>query len=194
MITTRRQIACFTGHTTLHSHDHQTDHSLKESHHDNSRQATLASLAIQHFTVTIIKQTTHWKNHVMTYSRQTMIASLAITIFSRQPHPDSNKQVTFYLVEVTFHSHDHQTDNLLKEHAMTITGKSQLFHWPHRTMCWTRLTPWCSLHSWVLIFIPNPWNWLGGVLICWMVSREMVTDTPVTVPLAEDSEKLHTVA
>ena len=44
-----------------------------------------------------------------------MIASLAITIFSRQPRPDSNKQVTFYLDEVTFQSHDHQTDNLLKE-------------------------------------------------------------------------------
>ena len=44
-----------------------------------------------------------------------MIASLAITIFSRQPRPGSNKQVTFYLDEVTFHSHDHQTDNLLKE-------------------------------------------------------------------------------
>ena len=78
-----KQIAFFIGHTTFHSHDHQTDNSLKESHHDTSRQTT--------------------------------IASLAITIFSRQPCPDSNKQVTFYPGEVTFHSHDHQTDNLLKE-------------------------------------------------------------------------------
>ena len=83
MITTCRQITCFTGHTTFHSHDHQTDNSLKESCHENSRQATLASLAI--------------------------------TIFSRQPRPGSNKQATFYLGKITFNSHDHQTDNLLKE-------------------------------------------------------------------------------
>ena len=136
MITTSRQIACFKGHTTLPSHDHQTNHSLKESHHDNSRQATLASLAI----TTSVQQFRHVNNKQIAFfighttfhshdhqtdnslkesrhgnSRQTMIASLATTIFSRKPCPDSNKQVTFYLDEVTFHSHDHQTDNLLKE-------------------------------------------------------------------------------
>ena len=136
MITTSRQIACFTGHTTLPSHDHQTDHSLKESHHDNSGHATLASLAIttsfQQFRHDNNKQIAFFIGHTTFHShdhqthnslkesrhdsrRQTTIASLATTIFSRQSRPDSNKQVTFYPDEVTFHSHDHQTDNLLKE-------------------------------------------------------------------------------
>ena len=123
------------GPYNIDSHDHQTGHSLIESHHDNSRQATLASLAI----TTLFQQFRHDKNKQIAFfigpttfhshdhqtdislkesrhdnSRQTTIASLAITIFSRQPRPDSNKQVTFYPNEVTFHSHDHQTDNLLK--------------------------------------------------------------------------------
>ena len=136
MITTSRPIMCFTGHTRMSSHDHQTDHSLKESHHDNSRQATLALLAIttpfQQFRHDNNKQIAFFIGHTTfhshdhqtdnslqesrhDHSRQTTIASLATTIFSRQPRPDSNKQVTFYPDEVTFHSHDHQTDNLLKE-------------------------------------------------------------------------------
>ena len=41
-----KQITLFIGHITFHSHDHQTDNSLKESRHDNSRQTTIASLAI----------------------------------------------------------------------------------------------------------------------------------------------------
>ena len=83
VITTSRQITCFTGHTTLHNRDHQTYHSLKESHHDNSRQATLASLAI----TALFKQFRH----------------------------DNNKQIAFFVVHTTFHSHDYQTDNSLKE-------------------------------------------------------------------------------
>ena len=40
-----KQITFFSGHTTFHSHDHQTDTLLRESCHDNSRQITIASLA-----------------------------------------------------------------------------------------------------------------------------------------------------
>ena len=71
----------FTDHTTFHSHDHRTDNLLKESRHDNSRHITIASLVI------IIPQLRH----------------------------DNNKQITFFSGHTTFHSHDHQTDTLLRE-------------------------------------------------------------------------------
>ena len=56
------QITFFSGHTTFHSHDHQTDNLLKESRHDNSRQITIASLAIK----AIFKQFHHDNNREIT--------------------------------------------------------------------------------------------------------------------------------
>ena len=81
-----KYIAFFTGHTTFHSHDHQTDTLLRESRHDNNRH-------IRHITV----------------------ASLAIAILSKQFRFDNNKYIAFFTGHTTFHSHDHQTDTLPRE-------------------------------------------------------------------------------
>ena len=131
-----KQIAFFIGHTTFHSHDHQTDNSLKESHHDNSRQARLASLAI----TTLFQQFRHDNNKQIAFfighttfhshnhqtdnslkeshhdnSRQPTLASLVITTLFQQFRHDNNKQIAFFLGHTTCHSHDHQTKNSLKE-------------------------------------------------------------------------------
>ena len=126
----------------FHSHDHQTDNVLRESRHDNSKPIIIASSAtttlsniysshgqlyptfILHSSYIIFTDHTKFHSHDHRTdnllkesrhdnSRHITIASLVIII--PQLRHDNNKQITFFSGHTTFHSHDHQTDTLLRE-------------------------------------------------------------------------------
>ena len=118
----------------FHNHDHQTDNLLRESRHDNSKPIIIYPTfilymdnSIQHlFFILHTFFTDHTTFHSHDHrtdnllkesrhdnSRHITIASLVIII--PQLRHDNNKQVTFFSGHTTFHSHDHQTDTLLRE-------------------------------------------------------------------------------
>ena len=90
----------------FHSHDHQTDNLLRESRHDNSKPIIIASSA----TTTL---SNIYSSHGQLYP--TFILHSSYIIFTDH---------------TTFHSHDHRTDNLLKEsrhdNSRQITIASQV--------------------------------------------------------------------
>ena len=81
----------------------------KQFRYNNNRQTGRTTFhSHDHQTENLLKESRHGN------SRQITIALLAITILSKQFCHDNNKQITFFTGHTTFHSHDHQTDNLPK--------------------------------------------------------------------------------
>lgn len=112
------------------SHDRQQGNLLKECCRD--KQITIAILATMNlskqFPYNHNRQTGHTTFHSHDHqtdnllresghdnSKQIITTSLATTILSKQFCHYNCRQITFYGGHTTFHSHDHQTDDLLRE-------------------------------------------------------------------------------